>query len=606
MDRLSGWMRGTGIAALLVLSTGACAQRVTPPPQTVAPPPPPVAQRIAPPAAPAPVPAPRAAPAPAPQAQRQVAAPPPAPAAPRPPAAAPRAITPRVAPQVRPTPPRQPGGQYRVAEVASDDYGSAVAENPTPDAAPDLAALTAGERPPAPAPARTPPEPRGDTLAALSTLFGNEPDTAPALEDAPEPEEEESYDTAQLVQPQYQPFPPQPVQPPQPRYNAQPQFQTQPAQPGFGAAPAPFPAPAFDPNGPVTVAVLTPDSDTRPSIRALAEGLAQAATLSARTLNDPQLTLRGYDTGGTPEKAQLAARQAISDGAQLIIGPLFSGSAAAVASVAQGAGVPVIAFTTDRTVLRRGVYSVGYLPDAEVERMLSFAAERGIGKIGLLSPDTPYGGIVYGTVQNAAPAYGVNVATVQPISPDFAKAAETGQRFAEFYRAAPDTRGVLIATNGKPLQAIAAYLAYNDVLPSKVQYMGLGTWDDPETFREATLRGGWFPGLDPALKADFEGRYRDAYGQAPPAVAALAYDGVAIAGRLIAQARASGQAPFTAQALENPEGFRGMSGLFRLLPDGRNQRLLSILKVGRREFEMLDPAPSTFGQRLSSIGGFAQ
>lgn len=316
--------------------------------------------------------------------------------------------------------------------------------------------------------------------------------------------------------------------------------------------------------------------------------------------------LRGYDTGGTPEKARLAAQQAISDGAQLIVGPLFSTSAAAVAPVAQASGVPVIAFTTDVAVLGNGVYSIGYLPDAEVERMLSFAAQRGIRKIGLLSPDTPYGGIVFRTVQNAAPRHGVEVATVQPIGSDFSQAAATGERFANFYKSAPDTKGVLIATNGKPLQGIAAYLAYNDVLPSKVQYMGLGTWDDPETFREATLVGGWFPGLDPALKAEFEGRYSGAYGGAPPAIATLAYDGIAIAGALIGQAQSSGQPPFTRQGIENPTGFRGMSGLFRFLPDGRNQRLLSILKVGRRQFEMLDPAPATFGQRLTSTTGYSQ
>ena len=711
MDRFTGWTRGTMVAALMVLSTGACAQRVAAPAVIAAPPP--VAQvrpeapvaKAAPVARPAPVakapvatapapkttppaPTPRVARAPAPERSatpapeavtaRKTAPPAPEksakaaapettfalpqverpaatrPATPEPPAAqkvveAPETAKPAekglfdfllgsasaregTASTVALEEPAEPGAQSEVAQVASADYGSTVDPGPTAGAAPDLAAPTASDEPaalpaakapPAPTPpayvsaaldapsmaepepevADTPdtPEPVYEPLSAFASLFGgnapqDEPEAVEAEDTAPEkpqaantlpPAEgetgddpypggfadDESYETAQL------------------------------AQSNFGYSP---PTPAFNPNAPVTIAILTPDSDSRPSIRSLAKGLSQAAALSARALGDRQLVLRGYDTGGSPSQAQQAAQQAVADGAQLIIGPLFSSSAAAVAPVAQSAGIPVIAFTTDETVLRRGIYSVGYLPGAEVERMLSYAAKRGIRKIGLLSPDTPYGGIVYRTVQNTAAGYGVNVATVQPISPNFAQAAETGKRFAEFYGANPDVQGVLIATNGKALQGIAAYLAYNDVLPSKVQYMGLGIWDDAETFREATLRGGWFPGLDPSLKAEFESRYSAAYGGKPPAVAALAYDGVAIAGALLGRAKSTGQPPFTIQNIESPTGFRGMSGLFRFLPNGQNQRLLSILKVGRRQFEMVDPAPATFGQRLTSITGYRQ
>ena len=660
MTLISGWKRGTMVAALMVLSTGACAQRVAAPPvasvQQVAPvvaapvvkapqvaalPPQPVAPRVA---VAKPVVPVQAAPV---QAAPVQAAPVQAAPKPVPPKAVARA-EPRatrlldfklpdantasreapVAPKVAVTEAPRLGGQFQVTETASADYGSTTGDNPTPDTAPDIATLVDPDEPvpvaeaaPAPAPAEPDaaqaPEAREETtyepLSAFASLFstGDDDDDEPAAEpdllagavaqSAPTPQaanvldpadaavganpypggfdDDQAYDTAQI------------------------------GQPGFGYQTpqyAPQPPAAYDPNAPVTIAILTPDSDSRPSISALAKGLSQAAALSARELGNRQIVLRGYDTGGNPAKAQSAAQQAVADGAQLIIGPLFSTSAAAVAPVAQAAGIPVIAFTTDESVLRRGVYSVGYLPDAEVDRMLSYAAQRGIRKIGLMSPDTPYGGIVYRTAQNTAPGYGVNIATVQPIGSDFAAASQSAERFAEFYKGAPDTQGILIATNGKPLQAIAAYLAYNDVLPSKVRYMGLGIWDDPETFREATLRDGWFPGLDPALKAEFERRYSGAYGGKPPAIAALAYDGVKIVGALLQRSKATGQPPFIVENIENPTGFRGMSGLFRFLPSGGNQRLLAILKVGRRQFEVVDPAPETFSRRVTSINGYSQ
>jgi len=127
--------------------------------------------------------------------------------------------------------------------------------------------------------------------------------------------------------------------------------------------------------------------------------------------------------------------------------------------------------------------------------------------------------------------------------------------------------------------------------------MGLGLWDDKETFREATLRGGWFPGVDPALKNDFAYRYGQAYSGDPPSIALLGYDAVAVAAALI---RNGG---FSQQAILNPSGFNGMSGLFRFRRDGRNDRALSILEVGQDAFRVIDPAPSSFSSQVSSLVG---
>lgn len=343
--------------------------------------------------------------------------------------------------------------------------------------------------------------------------------------------------------------------------------------------------------GRVLVALLVPDSDKRGSVRALADGLAKAASLAAADFKEPRLDLRKYDTGGDPAKAAEAARQAIADGAQLIVGPLFSGSAAAVRPVAQAAKVQVIAFTTDESVLGGGLYSIGFLPGAEIDRMISFAASRDMTRMAAFAPDTPYGKVVYDGLGRAAKRSGVEIVRVQPFQPDFKAIDSTAKQFAAFYVDEPDLDAILFATNGQLLQGLASYLAYNKVLPTQVKYMGLGLWDEKETFREGNLRGGWFPGVDPALKADFNGRYASAYGGEPPGIAFLGYDAVAVAAALL---RSGGGEPFSARALQDPSGFTGMSGLFRFRADGRNDRALSILEVGRREFRMVDPAPRDF------------
>jgi len=292
-----------------------------------------------------------------------------------------------------------------------------------------------------------------------------------------------------------------------------------------------------------------------------------------------------------------SVRNAIADGAKLIIGPLFSGSAAAVRPVAQAANVNVIAFTTDQSVLGGGLYSIGFLPETDVNRMISYAARTGQRNIAMLVPDTPFGGVITRAAREAASRSGATIVRAQPFKEDFRSLDVAAREFAGYVETAPQVDSVIMATNGKSLQGLAAFLAFNDVLPTQIKYMGLGLWDDKETFREATLRGGWFPGVDPALKTDFAYRYGQAYGGEPPSIALLGYDAVAVAAALI------DNGGFSPQAIVAPSGFNGMSGLFRFRRDGRNERALSILSVGQNAFSVVDPAPRSFSTQVSSLVG---
>lgn len=364
------------------------------------------------------------------------------------------------------------------------------------------------------------------------------------------------------------------------------------------AAPTPPPPPAAPlPGGKALVALLVPESDRRSSVRAIADSLAKAASLASADLNESRLELRKYDTAGSPQKAAQAAKEAIADGAKLIIGPLFSGSAAAVRPIAQSAGVNVIAFTTDQSVLGGGLYSIGFLPEADVTRVISYSARRGHENIALMVPDSPFGNVIAQNARSAAGQAGAKIVKIQPFRDDFKALDIAATDFATYYQSAPKVDSVVIATSGRTLQGLAAYLAFRDVLPRDIKYMGLGLWDDKETFREATLRGGWFPGVDPALKSDFNYRYDQAYSSDPSAIALLGYDAVAVAAALI---RSGG---FSQQALLAPSGFNGMSGLFRFRPDGRNDRALSILEVGQGNFRVIDPAPRSFGTQVTGLAG---
>src|SRR5438105_12477893 len=108
-----------------------------------------------------------------------------------------------------------------------------------------------------------------------------------------------------------------------------------------GAAAGPPAAPG--PGGPVKVAVLLPLSGANAE---LGKAMLEAAQMALFTTGNDRLTLVPRDTTGTPDGAGGAARAALADGAQLILGPLLAAEVDAVKPVAGEAKINVIAFST--------------------------------------------------------------------------------------------------------------------------------------------------------------------------------------------------------------------------------------------------------------------
>ena len=51
---------------------------------------------------------------------------------------------------------------------------------------------------------------------------------------------------------------------------------------------------------------------------------------------------------------------------------------------------------------------------------------------------------------------------------------------------------------------------------------------------------------------------------------------------------------FDKTAITNPAGYKGITGLFRFLPDGSNQHTMAVYEIKSDGLIEIDPAPSTF------------
>src|SRR5437764_9518924 len=194
---------------------------------------------------------------------------------------------------------------------------------------------------------------------------------------------------------------------------------------GPGAPPPGGPQPPPGPGGPVKVAILLPLSGANAEP---GKAMLEAAQLALFTTGNDRLTLVPRDTSGTPDGAANAARSAIAEGAQLILGPLLAAEVDAVKPVAGQANVNVIAFSTATQLAGGNVFLMGFVPRQEVVREVSFARERGLTRFAALAPNSQYGHLMAEALGEAVGAAGGTVVRTEFFDPRAADPAPAIQR----------------------------------------------------------------------------------------------------------------------------------------------------------------------------------
>ncbi len=345
--------------------------------------------------------------------------------------------------------------------------------------------------------------------------------------------------------------------------------------------------------GTVKVALLLPLSATGNAGKT-AKALKEAAELALFAYNNPDIILIPKDTQGSATGARLAAQQAVSDGAQLIIGPLFAESVAAAASVTRQANVPMIAFSTDSNVAGRGVYLLSFLPESDISQIIGYAVAQGKQSFAALLPNNSYGTLVEGAFQQAVARHGGRVVAIERYPLDRQGMMEPAQRLSESAKGDnPQADAILIPDGPNVIPALAPLLALNGVNTRKVKLLGSGQWADERALKEPTIAGGWFPAPSPAGWADFSAKFQETYGTEPPRIASIAYDAVNLASAL---ATLPPEQRYSAATLTNPNGFAGVDGIFRFRSSGLNDRGLAILEVkSGGTTKVLREAPNAFG-----------
>nr|WP_259330851.1 penicillin-binding protein activator [Acetobacter pasteurianus] len=361
---------------------------------------------------------------------------------------------------------------------------------------------------------------------------------------------------------------------------------------------------------------------------------AQLAVGTNASTDPTGLQLDVHDTAAAGG-ASGAATAAVSAGDGLLLGPLTSGDTAVAAPAAQSAGIPVLAFTSDISQARSGVWIMGITPEDQVQRLVEQARQDGRRKFAALLPNNPLGHALGNGLQSACHDQGLAAPTIvyhsgtaasisqslrdisnydtrlqaakgsssepAPYTPDAttadADAAKTADKLPSNLAAALGTDGsspsptdapkadtpkleappfdaLLLGDTGLNLRNVIVALNETQINLPSVRIMGPGLWAAFAT-KLGAIKGAWYAAPDPSSRQAFVTRFMAVNHHMPKPLADLSYDAANVA-KTVAQSGVSG---YPANALTRPDGFSGVNGPFTLLPDGRVRRALGVFEV---------------------------
>lgn len=354
------------------------------------------------------------------------------------------------------------------------------------------------------------------------------------------------------------------------------------------------PSPMINTSAPVQVALLVPIGTGDATDAFLAQNLENAARMAIADLQGVAIDLRVYDTGADATQAAAAATRAVDEGAKIILGPLYAEAANAAGIAVRNRGVNVLAFSNNTSIAGGNVFVLGATFENTAKRLAAYAAATGFDRIMVVHGDDVPGAVGRDAIVQAVVKSGATLAGVESYPLSQQGILEASSIIAENATANAANALFLTASVNADLPIVATMLPEHGIDPATVRYIGLTRWDiTPQALTLPGLQGGIFAMPDTTVSAQFESRYATAFGGLPHPLAGLAYDGIAAIGALVAAGKSNA---LSAAALTQSQGFQGTAGIFRLLPDGTNERGLAVAQIQNNQVVIVDPAPRSFAR----------
>jgi len=316
-----------------------------------------------------------------------------------------------------------------------------------------------------------------------------------------------------------------------------------------------------------------------------------------------------------------AARD-VRDGAGLGVGEL-GGNQVFVKVVDVASGGPAVATAVSAAKARGSVLLVSYASPVVTAAIAAIPADQRPPLLNLGVPVPPTSGNVYNFVSDeidsaiegarAAAASGHKKVLVFAQS-DFPAAGE--ERLASAIRAGGGTylglarydltdaaasdavkkasvnlqNADAVLVLGKTVITTTIAGAVKASVKTNVAVVGTSAWP-PQTYTDPSVAGAVIAMVEPEGATMIAERYQRHYKRTLSTDAAYGYDAVAVASGIV---RTKGPEGMNAQNLTSKVGFRGVTGLFRLMPGGTVERKMSLYSLSGGKLSLLGATPASF------------
>lgn len=325
--------------------------------------------------------------------------------------------------------------------------------------------------------------------------------------------------------------------------------------------------------------VTGPDADVGQSI-------ANATALALADTKATNIRMITYDTS---TGVAAAAKRAVADGNKVILGPLRGDDVVEAAAVARTAVVPIISFSNDVGVAGQNVFLLGHLPNQSIDRVVRYARSQGYNRIAGVVSTNVYGQRAQSNLTSAVRSAGGTLVAIEESDGTAASADAAARRLAKLGQ----IDAVLIADSGRAGVVLVPALRRNGMRNAKI--LGTDLWNiNGSLAGSPAMYGGWFASVSDTLYTQYAAKYRARFGKAPLRLSSLGYDSVLLIARVARDWRPGTKFPMA--QLTDPQGFIGVDGAFRFMPNGLTERMLEVQEIQSGKFVTISPAPTQFAK----------
>lgn len=355
----------------------------------------------------------------------------------------------------------------------------------------------------------------------------------------------------------------------------------------------------------VKIAALLPLSGKN---KELGNAMLNSIILSLFENDQQNIELAMFDSSNLRK----AANDIIAQNIKIVIGPIFSTDVEHFHYMMKDQNVTIISFSNNQDLAnKKGVFLMGFLPEQQIERITGYAVLQGKEDFALIAPSNQYGKKFAEILDQMVKRKDGNLVASELYANSSKDLEKAVFKAVNSYIIAPSAAGVsrkklkdedkfyanviLIPESGATLTKIVKLIKSYNTSEREIQIVGSSNWDDISTLNNPDLIGGWFTSSDPVRYKEFERTYYQTYNKIPPRISSIAYDAALAAIEVI---RKSENKEITPEDFVNyksvKNGFIGVDGLFRFLPNGLVQRNFAVLEIENGKFQVIDGASSMF------------